>query len=177
MLRNILLILVVIVAGVLGYAATRPDSFRIERSITINAPAERIFPLIDDFRGWTAWSPWEKRDPAMKKTYGGPPRGPGAVYEWSGNSEVGSGRMEIIRSAPGSNVTVDLHFLTPFEGRNTAEFILAPEGEATSVTWAMYGPSPFVSKLMGLFMSMDAMLGGDFESGLAAMKAVAERDG
>jgi Polyketide cyclase / dehydrase and lipid transport len=177
MLKKIALILVVIVAGVLGYAATRPDSFRIERSITINAPAERIFPLINDFRGWTAWSPWANRDPAMKTTYGGAASGPGAVYEWSGNSEVGSGRMEIIRSVPGSNVTVDLHFLTPIEGRNTTEFTLVPDGEATSVTWAMYGPSPFVSKLMGVFMSMDDMIGGDFEAGLAAMKAVAEQDG
>lgn len=177
MLRNIALIVVVVVAGVLGYAATRPDSFRIERRITIDAPAERIFPLINDFRGWTAWSPWAKLDPAMKTTYGGAPSGPGAVYEWSGNSEVGSGRMEIVRSVPGSNVTVDLQFLTPIEARNTAEFTLVPDGEATSVTWAMYGPSPFLSKLMGVFMSMDDMVGGDFEKGLAALKDVAESRG
>jgi uncharacterized protein YndB with AHSA1/START domain len=177
MLRRITGVLLLATALVLGWAATQPDTFRIERSITINAPAERVFRLINDFRGWTAWSPWEKRDPAMKKTYGGAPSGPGAVYEWAGNSEVGSGRMEIIRSEPGSNVTVDLHFLKPFEARNTAELILAPEGEATSVTWAMYGPSPYLSKLMGVFMNMDGMIGGDFEAGLAALKAAAEQDG
>jgi uncharacterized protein YndB with AHSA1/START domain len=177
MLRNIAIILVLVIAGVLGYASTRPDTFRIERSVTINAPPARIFPLINDYRAWASWSPWEKRDPAMKRAYSGAPSGTGAVYEWAGNSEVGSGRMEIIRSIPDSNITVDLHFLTPLEARNTAEFNLRPDGEATSVTWAMYGPSPFLSKLIGVFLSMDAMVGGDFEAGLAAMKAVAEQSG
>lgn len=177
MLRKITGVLLLAVALVLGWAATQPDSFRIERSIAIAAPPARIFPLVNDFRGWALWSPWEKKDPAMKRTRSGADSGVGAVYEWSGNSEVGSGRMEIIHSAPDSRVAVDLHFTAPFEARNTAEFLLEPRDGGTVVTWSMSGPAPFVSKVMGLFMDMDAMVGGDFEAGLAAMKEQAERDG
>ena len=169
-------ILIILVVALLGYAATRPDSFRVERSTTINAPAEAIFPLIDDYRRWAAWSPWETRDPAMKKTYSGAASGSGAVYEWAGNSDVGTGRMETTESVAPSKITVDLHFMKPFEARNTAEFILTDQGGSTTVTWAMYGPSPFISKVMGLFVSMDKMVGGDFETGLAALKTVAEKD-
>ena len=168
MVRKITGVLLLATALVFGWAATQPDTFRIERTVTIDAPASTIFPLINDYRGWALWSPWEKKDPGMKRTYSGADAGVGAAYEWSGNSDVGSGRMEIIRSVPDSNVTVDLHFLTPIEARNTAEFTLTPDGESTSVTWAMYGPSPFLSKLIGVFMSMDDMIGADFEQGLAA---------
>lgn len=177
MLRKIAGMLLLAVALVLGWAATQPDTFRIERTITIDAPPERIFPLINDYRSWALWSPWDKKDPGMKRTLSGADTGVGAVYEWSGNREVGSGRMEIIQSVPDSRVAVDLQFMTPFEARNTAEFILTPRGGSTEVTWIMFGPSPFISKLLGLFMSMDQMVGGDFEAGLAAMKALAERDG
>ena len=174
MLKTIGFLVLVLVIGLLAYAATRPDSFRVERSITINAPAAAIFPLIDDYRRWTAWSPWESRDPAMKKTYSGAGSGLGAVYEWAGNSEVGTGRMETVGSVAPSKVTIDLHFMKPFEARNTAEFSLADQGGTTTVTWAMYGPSPLVSKVMGLFVSMDEMVGGDFAAGLASLKAAAE---
>ncbi len=176
MLKTIGSLLVVLGAALLGYATTRPDSFRVERSITINAPAHNIFPLIDDYRRWTVWSPWETRDPAMKKTYSGAAGGTGAVYEWAGNSKVGTGRMETTESVAPSKIIVDLHFMKPFEARNTAEFTLADQGDTTTVTWAMYGPSPFISKVVGLFVSMDEMVGGDFETGLAALKTVAEKE-
>lgn len=175
MLRKISIFFVLVVAVVLAYAATRPDSFRVERTTRINALPATIFPLINDYRGWAAWSPWEHKDPAMTRTYSGAASGTGAVYAWSGNSAVGSGRMEITESVPSSKILVDLHFMQPFEARNTAEFTLAEQDGATTVTWAMYGPSPFVSKIMGLFVSMDEMVGGDFETGLAALRTVAEK--
>lgn len=176
MVRKITGVLLLALALVLGWAATQPDNFRVERAITIDAPPERIFPLINDYRTWALWSPWEKKDPGMQRTHSGANQGVGAVYEWSGNREVGSGRMEIIESVPESRIAIDLHFVTPFEARNTTEFVLEPRDGSTVVTWAMYGPSPFISKLMGLFMSMDTMIGGDFEAGLAAMKKLAEQD-
>lgn len=176
MVRKITGVLLLALALVLGWAATQPDNFRVERAITIDAPPERIFPLINDYRTWALWSPWEKKDPGMQRTHSGANQGVGAVYEWSGNREVGSGRMEIIESVPESRIAIDLHFVTPFEARNTTEFVLEPRDGSTVVTWAIYGPSPFISKLMGLFMSMDTMIGGDFEAGLAAMKKLAEQD-
>ncbi len=177
MLRKVTGVLLLATALVLGWAATQPDSFRIERAITIDAPPGRIFPLINDFRAWALWSPWEKKDPGMQRTHGGADTGVGAVYEWAGNGEVGSGRMEIIQSVPDSRVAIDLHFRTPFEARNTTEFMLEPRDGGTVVTWAMFGPSPFISKLIGLFIDMDAMAGGDFSAGLAALKQQAEGDG
>jgi uncharacterized protein YndB with AHSA1/START domain len=174
MLRKITGMLLLAVALVLGYAATQPDSFRVERSITITAPAEKIFPLINDYRGWVLWSPWDQKDPGMQRTYSGADAGVGAVYAWSGNSDVGSGRMEIIQSVPDERVAVDLRFTAPFEARNTVEFFLTPREDGTSVTWAMYGSAPFLSKLIGLFVSMDDMVGGDFEKGLAALRVAAE---
>ncbi|QCI67421.1 SRPBCC family protein [Phreatobacter stygius] len=170
----ILLVLVVLIAAILIYAATRPDTFRVERTATIQAPPEKVFPLINDFQNWGAWSPWENKDPAMKRSRSGPPAGKGTVYEWEGNKQVGQGRMEIIDTTPPSLITIKLDFLKPFEAHNTAEFRLEPKGNATQVTWTMRGPSPFMFKLMGLFMNMDQMVGKDFEAGLASMKAAAE---
>ena len=163
------------VVALLAYAASRPDTFRVQRSIRIQAPPEKVYPLLADFRRWSEWSPWEGRDPAMKRSMSGAPGGRGAVYEWSGNSKVGQGRMEIIEAAPPSSVRVRLDFLRPFEAHNVAEFLLAPAAGATEVTWAMYGPSPFVSKLMGVVMSVDRMVGRDFEAGLANLKAASEK--
>ena len=166
------------VAGIvviLIIASTKPDTFRIERHININAPPEKIFALLDDFHAWTQWSPWERKDPALKRSYSGAATGRGAVYEWEGNKNVGKGRMEISDSVPPSRLLVDLHFVSPFEARNTAEFTLTPVGNATTVNWAMYGPNVFMSKVMGTVMNMDKMIGKDFEQGLANMKAVAER--
>jgi uncharacterized protein YndB with AHSA1/START domain len=161
------------VAGVLGYAATRPDTFRTERTTTIAAPPEAILPLITDFRRWAEWSPYEKMDPAMKKTFSGAASGTGAVYEWAGNGKAGTGRMEITEVSP-SRVAMDLWFEKPFKARNVSEFILRPRGAQTEVTWATYGPQPFISKVMCIFINMDELIGRDFAVGLASLKAIAE---
>ena len=170
----IVAMLVVAIVVVLIMAAMRPNEFSVKRSIGIRAPAERIFPLIVDFRQWPAWSPWEKIDPNMKRTLSGASSGPGAVYEWQGSSKVGQGRMEIREVAPPSKVVIQLDFIKPFEGHNITEFALAPSEGTTDVTWVMHGPSPFVSKVMGVFVDMDRMIGKDFEKGLAQMKVAAE---
>ncbi len=175
MLRAIGIIVVVLLAGVLILAATRPDSFHVERSITIKAPPDKIFAAINDFHRWSAWSPWEKLDPAMKRTFSGAESGKGAAYAWEGNSKVGEGRMEIVDALPPSKVTIKLDFVKPLEGHDTAEFTMVPNGDSTNVTWTMNGQSPYVAKLMGVFLSMDTMIGKDFEAGLANLKAVAER--
>jgi uncharacterized protein YndB with AHSA1/START domain len=175
MFKRILLVVVVLIGALLAYAATRPDSFRVERATVIKAPPAKVFALIDDFRQWAGWSPWEKLDPAMKRTHSGAASGKGAVYAWEGNGDVGAGRMEILETTAPSRVLIRLDFMKPFEATNTAEYTIQPEGEATRVTWAMYGPAPFLSKLMQVFVSMDKMIGKDFEQGLANLKALAER--
>ncbi|MBP7660029.1 MAG: SRPBCC family protein [Burkholderiaceae bacterium] len=175
MFKRILLVVVVLIGALLAYAATRPDTFRVERATVIKAPPAKVFALIDDFHQWAGWSPWEKLDPSMKRSHSGAASGKGAVYAWEGNGDVGAGRMEILETTAPSRVLIRLDFIKPFEARNTAEYTLRPEGEATRVTWAMYGPAPFVSKLMQVFVSMDAMIGKDFEQGLANLKALAER--
>jgi hypothetical protein len=172
MILTIAVIVVAVLAGVLAYAATRPDTFRIERAAGIKAPPEKIFPLIDDFHSWVTWSPWENIDPALKRTYSGAATGKGATYAWEGNSKVGTGRMEITESSVPLRITIKLDFIKPFEGHNTAEFRLEPKGGATTVTWAMFGPSTYLSKVMGLFFSMDRMIGGQFEKGLANLKEI-----
>jgi uncharacterized protein YndB with AHSA1/START domain len=175
MLKKIALVVVVLVAALLAFAATKPDSFRVQRTASIKAPPEKIFPLISDLRSWSAWSPWEKLDPAMKRTHSGAPSGKGAVYAWEGNRDIGAGRMEILEATAPAKVTILLEFLKPFEARNFAEFTLQPQGEATHVSWAMYGPSTYVSKLMSVFFDMDAMIGEKFAAGLANLKAAAEK--
>jgi uncharacterized protein YndB with AHSA1/START domain len=167
-------VIVAAIALVLVYAATRPDVFRVARTTTINAPPEKIFAFLGDFRKWPAWSPYEKMDPAMTRSMSGPETGVGAVYEWNGNKKVGQGRMEVIQIAPPSKITIKLDFFKPFEAHNTAEFVVQPQGSASVVTWAMHGPSPFMVKVMGLFCNMDKMVGKDFKTGLANLKAAAE---
>jgi uncharacterized protein YndB with AHSA1/START domain len=170
----VVVVLVVLLAAVLGYAATKPDKFRIERSASIKAPPEKIFPLINDFHQWGAWSPWEKIDPALKRTYSGADSGHGAVYEWEGNKKVGKGRMEITEASPPSKIIIKLDFFKPFEAHHTAEFTLQPQGDATNITWAMNGSQPYMLKVMTtLFFNMDKMVGKDFETGLANMKSIA----
>ncbi len=169
-----LIVVLIAIAGVLGYAATKPDTFRVERRTTIAAPPDKVFAMIEDFHRWGEWSPWEHLDPAMTRTHGGPPRGTGATYAWSGNSDVGQGRMEIVESAPPGKLVIKLDFIAPFEANNIAEFTLTPTSTGTEVVWAMHGPSPYVSKLMDTVMSMDRMIGRDFEAGLAKMKRAAE---
>ena len=170
----IALVLAIIIAVVLIQAAAKPDTFRVQRTAVVNAPAERLFPLISDFQQWLNWSPWEGRDPALKRTYSGAERGKGAVYAWDGNKNVGTGRMEILEATSPSKVVIKLDFIKPFEGHNTAEFTMLPQGGATNVTWVMHGPAPFLSKLMQVFMNMDRMIGKDFETGLANLKSLTE---
>jgi hypothetical protein len=174
MLKKIGLVFVALVAALLLFAATRPDSFSVERRIVIQASPTKIQPLIADFHLWAHWSPWEKLDPAMKRTFGGPPAGLGATYSWQGNKDVGSGRMEVKTAAP-ERISIQLDFIEPFEGHNTADFTLTPKDGGTEVRWLMFGPSPFITKLMGVFVSMDSMIGKDFEQGLAQLKAAAEK--
>jgi hypothetical protein len=178
MLKTALTLVIIIIAVVMIVAATKPATFRVERSTVIAAPPERVHALIDDMHAFNSWNPWLKKDPAIKGIYSGPARGKGAGYAWE-SDKVGTGSMEVIDSAPASSVRLKLDFLKPFEGHNTADFTLVaePNGAApanTRVTWAMYGPANFVSKLMQVFMSMDKMIGKDFEEGLASMKAIAE---
>lgn len=175
MLKKIAIVVVVLIAGILVFAATRPDTFRIERSTNIDVLPEKIFPLINGFHQWEAWSPWEKIDPAVKRSYSGADSGKGAVYAWQGKRDVGRGRMEIIESTPSSHVVIKIDFIKPFEAHNTVEFKLERQGDSAKVTQAMYGPSPFIAKLMGLFFSMDKMVGQKYEEGLANLKAIAEK--
>jgi uncharacterized protein YndB with AHSA1/START domain len=174
MLKTIAIILALLIAAVLIYAATKPDDFRIERSTTIKAPPEKVSAYLTDFKQWAAWSPWEAKDPAMKRTYSGAVTGKGAVYGWEGNKEVGTGRMEILDVQP-QKVAIKLDFLAPFEAHNTAEFTMQAEGDSTKLTWAMFGPANYMTKVMSVVMSMDKMVGPDFEAGLAKLKAAAEK--
>lgn len=174
-MSTIISIIVIIVVAVLIYAATRPDSFRIERSIHIQATAEKIFPLLNDFHAWEAWSPWEKIDPKVQRIYKGTANGIGAIYEWKGNRNIGQGRLEIIEAEPPTKLVMKIDFITPFEAHNRVEFTLASKDGITQLTQAMYGPSPFISKLMGLFCNMEKMVGHKQEEGLTSIKSIAER--
>ncbi|ANV99462.1 SRPBCC family protein [Bradyrhizobium icense] len=171
----IAVILAIAIAVVLILAATKPNTLRMQRTISIRAPAERIFPLISDFQQWRSWSPYEEKDPAMKRTYGGAERGTGAVYAWDGDKNVGFGRMEILEAATPRKIVVKLDFFKPFEGHNTAEFTMLPQGDGTHFTWLMHGPANFMSRLIQVFMNLDRMIGRDFEVGLANLKTLTER--
>ena len=175
MFKTIAIVIVVVLALILGYAAVRPDNFRVQRSATIKAPPEKIFALIDDFHAWGSWSPFEKLDPGMKRTFSGAASGKGAAYAWDSSGKAGAGSMEIQESTPSSKILIKLDFTKPLEGHNTAEFTIDTQGDSSKVTWAMYGPSPYVAKVMGIFFSMDSMIGKDFESGLANLKNAAEK--
>ena len=170
----IAVILAIAIAVVLILASTKPDRFAIQRDITVRAPADKVFPFINDFHQWTVWSPWEHRDPALKRSYSGAESGKGAVYGWEGNNNVGSGRMEILEASAPSKILIKLDFFKPFEAHNTAEFTILPQGDATRLNWVMRGPASFMSKLMQVFMSLDKMVGKDFEIGLANLKNLTE---
>lgn len=175
MIKQLLVVILVIVAIVAFVASRKPDTFRVERSITINAPPDRIFPMVNDFTQFGRWSPWEHLDPNMTRSITGSPQGVGAIYEWSGNSKAGAGKMEILESKPTTYIKTRITFIKPIAGDNMAEYTFAPSGSATKVTWVMSGASPFVSKVMQVFVSMDDLIGKDFEKGLAAMKSEAEK--
>jgi carbon monoxide dehydrogenase subunit G len=162
-----------LVIAILGFAATQPDTFRVQRTVSVKAAPEKIFPLVNDFHRYSEWSPFEK-DPTMKRTYTGPLAGKGASYAWEGK-QIGVGSMEIMEAVPASKVLVKLDFVKPFQAHNTAEFTMVPNGNSTSVTWAMNGHSTYLCKVMHLFFNMDSMLGKEFETGLANLKAIAEK--
>ena len=168
------IVIALLIAALLVYAASKPDSFSVQRSTAINAPQEKIFPHLNDLHAHQAWSPFEK-DPAMKRTHSGAPAGKGAVYEWEGNREVGKGRIAITESVPSSRLVLALDMLKPFQAHNTVEYTLEPKGNATNLTWAMYGRQPFMAKLMSTFINCDKMVGSQFEKGLASLKAIVEK--
>lgn len=175
MLKKIFLAIVVLVLAVLLFATTRPDTYNIERSITIHATPDRVFNLVNNFHEWRAWSPFEKLDTGMTRTFGGPDAGVGATYAWEGNRKAGQGTMEITESTPYSKIVIGLNFLKPMKNTTTVAFTFVPVNDSTRVTWSMYGPNQYISKVMGIFMSIDRMVGKDFEAGLGNLKAVAER--
>lgn len=175
MFKTILIIIALLIAALLIYAATQPDSFRMERSTSIKSSPEKVSAFLTDFKQWAAWSPWENKDPAMKRTFSGSASGKGAVYDWTGNNQVGTGRMEIMDVQP-NKVTIKLDFLKPFEAHNTAEFTLQAQGvDSTQVVWAMFGPANYMNKVMNVVVGMDKMVGPDFEAGLAKLKSAAEK--
>jgi uncharacterized protein YndB with AHSA1/START domain len=171
----IVVVLAIAIAIILVLAATKPGTFSVRRATTVKAPPERIFPLINDFHQWGSWSPYENKDPAMKRSFSGAADGKGAVYGWEGNKNVGSGRMEILDTSEPSKIVIKLDFFTPFEGHNTAEFTMLPQGDATNLTWLMHGPASFMSKVMQVFINLDKMIGKDFEIGLANLKRLTEK--
>jgi uncharacterized protein YndB with AHSA1/START domain len=173
MITIVVIAAAVVLAGVLAYAAGKPDTFTVRRSTIIAAPPEQIFPLIDDLRAQSAWSPFEK-DPGMKRTYSGPARGPGAVYAWEGDRRIGAGQIAITDSRPPSKVVLSLQMARPFKADNVVEFTLDRSGPDTRVTWAMRGRQPFMAKLMSLVMNCDKMVGTQFEEGIAKLKTLVE---
>jgi uncharacterized protein YndB with AHSA1/START domain len=161
-------------AVVLALASREPDSFRVERKVVVAASAEKVFPYLEDPRKTVEWSPWEKKDPNLKKTFSGAATGAGAVYEWDGNKDIGAGRLEITETVPNAKVVMDLHFLRPMEGRNVATYVVTPKDGGSEVSWSIEGPMTLPSKVISVFVSLDAMIGPEFEKGLADLKALVE---
>jgi hypothetical protein len=175
MLIYILIALAVLVVGFLVVVAMRPSAFRINRSADIAAPPEVVFWLVNDFRQWRAWSPWEAKDLNLQRTVSGSPAGNGAVYAWAGNKQVGEGRMTITESLPPSLIKILLEFIKPFPGICNTEFSFTAKDGGTHVSWTMTGRHNFIQKAFCMFMDMDKLIGGDFEKGLENMKSAAER--
>jgi hypothetical protein len=176
MILYILLGLAVVVLGLVAFVASRPDDFRITRSLSISAPAEIIFDQVNDLYKWRNWSPWEKMDPESKRTYEGPGAGLGASYGWDGNNKVGAGRMTITESRPADAIVLKLEFFRPFKATHAVEFTFRPQGSAIVVAWSMSGKNSFVGKLISTLMNCDKMIGTEYEKGLASLKAVAEAE-
>ena len=175
MVKKILIVIAVLIAGVLVYAAMQPSTFHFERSAEIKAPPEKIYAVLNDFQQSPNWSPYEKKDPAMKRSFSGPATGKGSVYAFEGNGEIGAGRLEIVESIPAQKIALRLDMIKPFEGSNTIEYKLEPKGDATKITWSMDGKSPFLARLVCLFFNMEEMMGKDFDTGLANLKAYVEK--
>jgi hypothetical protein len=175
MLKKILIGLAVVIIVFVIVVALQPSDYRVTRSETIAAPPETVFAQVNDFQKWRAWSPWEQMDPDMKRTYEGPSAGTGAKYAWVGNNDVGSGSMTITESRPSDLIDIKLEFIEPMEGTSDTRFTFAPTADGTKVTWDMTGKNGFVGKAICLFMSMEKMVGTQFEEGLANMKSIVER--
>jgi hypothetical protein len=171
---SILGIVAVLIIALVAFISTRPDRFRVERSTLVSAPADIVFPLINDFHQWVLWSPFEKLDSNMKKTFEGAAAGPGASYSWSGNSKAGAGRSTILDSKASEFVSIKLEMFKPFAATNQVTFKLSPDQAGTRVSWIMEGKMNFMVKAFSLFMSMDAMVGKEFEEGLANLNRVAQ---
>ena len=176
MIKAIALLALAALASLLAYAATRPDVFQVQRSTRIQASAAKIHALIYDLHQFNTWNPYNKKDPAMQGSYEGPTQGPGAIFNFNGNKDVGSGRVTIT-AVQADKVSMTLDMFEPFACHNAIEFTMRPQGDATEVTWAMHGPSNFISKLMGVVFDMDKMVGRDFEAGLNSLKTLAETPG
>lgn len=174
MIKTIVLVILAAIGLLLAFAAAQPDTFKVQRSANIKAPPDKLHGLINDMKAFNTWNPYNLKDPNIKGEYQGPQAGPGAAYHFTGSKDVGKGSVSIVESTP-SKVTMKLDMIEPFEGHNVVEFILAPKGDSTEVTWAMHGPSPYIGKVMGLVFNMDNMIGRDFEAGLANLKARAEK--
>ena len=174
-MKKIALAVAVIVVGILAYAAFQPDTFTISRSVTIKASPEKIYPYMSDFHKGDLWSPYEKKDPAMKRTFSGPESGKGATYDFDGNKEVGKGRLEIIEAEPPSKVVLTLDMIEPMKGHNTVEYTLVPKGDRTEVTWSMHGKNSYLGKIISTFVNIDKMVGKDFQTGLANLKTLVEK--
>lgn len=175
MFKIILLVIVAVLAVFAIVVALQPSNFRVARSIVIDAPPTAAFAQVEDFRRWTAWSPYEKLDPNQQRSYHGPAAGEGAVYDWVGDKNAGEGRATIVESRPGERVRIELAFRKPFQATNVAEFAFRPVGDKTEVTWSMSGERNFMFKAFGLVMNMDKIVGAQFDDGLKQLKAIAER--
>ena len=174
MIKTVAIAIFVLIAIVLVYAATKPNTFHVERSVNIKASPDRIFAFINDFHQWNDWTPYNK-DPGMKKTFSENASGKGATYAWEGNKDVGKGDIAITESSPPARIAFDLHMIEPFEGRNHVVFALNAAGDSTNVTWSLDDTQAYFVRLMGVFVNMDKMIGKDFETGLARLKSVAEK--
>ena len=175
MILKIIIAIVVVVVVILAYASSKPDTFRVQRSIIVNAPPEKIFALINDFHKWDSWAPQDQQDPTMHRTYGGPAEGQGAVSEWSGSGSTGKGRMEILESVPPKLVTIKVDFVKPFEAHNTNQFAFEPAEGSTKVTWTLDASNLYMMKVMSIFVNIQKEFGKHMESGLSSLKATAEK--
>ncbi len=172
-----LVIIALIIAGLAAYASTKPDTFRMERKTVVNAQPEKIFAVFSDFHEAKNWSPWEPLDPNIKTTFSGAASGVGAIYNWEGNRDVGSGRQEILSVEPARRVTIKINFYKPFKAENTVEYTMVPVAGGTEVGWAMFGAQPFMAKIVALFMNCEKMMNDQFDKGLASLKAYVEKQG
>jgi uncharacterized protein YndB with AHSA1/START domain len=175
MILKIAIAIIILITAVLALAATKPDRFQVRRSITINAPPEKVFALINDFHKWDRWEPQGEEDPAMHRTYSGPIEGKGAISEWSGSGSTGKGRTAIVESEPSRMVSIKVDWERPFEAHNINEFVLEPAGGATKVIWSIDISNLYIMKVMSIFVNIQKEFGKHMESGLSSLKAAAEK--